>query len=66
MQRFHDNLNRYWQKFTTMVYDINKSRNLKKKTVHHFWKKNNNLDYDRKENILKHAHHISYKKISFN
>ena len=30
MQRLHDKVNGNWQKFTTMVYEINKSRDLKK------------------------------------
>ena len=28
-----------WQKFTTMVYEINKSRDLKERTGNHIWKK---------------------------
>ena len=31
MQRLHDKVNENWQKLTTMVYEINKSRDLKKK-----------------------------------
>ena len=31
MQRLHDKVSGNWQKFTTMVYEINKSRDLKKK-----------------------------------
>ena len=30
VQRLYDNVSRNWQKFTTMVYEINKSRDLKK------------------------------------
>ena len=30
MQRLHDKVNGNWQKLTTMVYEINKSRDLKR------------------------------------
>ena len=39
MQRLHDKVNGNWQKFTTMVYEINKSRDLKKRIGNHIWKK---------------------------
>ena len=39
MQRLHDKVSGNWQKFTTMVYEIKKSRDLKKKTGNHIWKK---------------------------
>ena len=39
MQRLHDKVNGNWQKFTTMVYEINKSRDLKKRIGNHMWKK---------------------------
>ena len=39
MQRLHDKVNGNWQKFTTMVYEINKSRDLKKRKENHIWKK---------------------------
>ena len=62
MQRLHDKVNGNWQKFTTMVYEINKSRDLKKRKGNHIWKKSFWIyDYDRKENTLIYAHHISYK-----
>ena len=50
-------------KFTTMVYEINKSRDHKKRIGSHIWKKISFwiYDYDRKENTLIYAHHISYK-----
>ena len=31
MQRLHDKVRGNWQKFTTMVYELNKSRDLKAK-----------------------------------
>ena len=53
MQRLHDKVGRNRQKFTTNVYDINKSRDLKKRTGNHNWKKSFWIyDYDRKENTL--------------
>ena len=64
MQRLHDKVVGNWQKFTTMVCEINKSRDLKKTTGNHIWKKNFWIyDNDRKENTLIYAHHISYKNI---
>ena len=39
MQRLHDKVSGNLQKFTTMVYEINKSRDLKKRTGNHIWKK---------------------------
>ena len=30
MQGLHDNISGNWKKFTTMVYEINKSRDLKR------------------------------------
>ena len=36
MQRLHDNVSENWQKFTIMAYEINKSRDLEKKTGNHF------------------------------
>ena len=39
MQRLHDKVNGNWQKFTTMVYEINKSRDLKKRIGNHILKK---------------------------
>ena len=39
MQRLHDKVSGNWRKFTTMVYEINKSRDLKKRTGNHIWKK---------------------------
>ena len=39
MQILHDNFSWNWQKFTTMMYDINKSMNLKKRTRNNFCKK---------------------------
>ena len=38
MQRLHDKVSGYWQKFTTMVCEINKSRDLKKRTGNHIKK----------------------------
>ena len=35
MQRLHDKVNGNWQKFTTKVYEINKSRDLKKRIGNH-------------------------------
>ena len=62
MQILHDKVNWNWQKFTTIVYEINKSRDLKKKIGIHIWKTKFWIsDYDRKENTLIYAHHISYK-----
>ena len=59
MQRLHDKVNGNWQKFTTMVYEINKSRDLKKRKGNHIWKKSFWIyDYDRKENT-----HIFLTKI---
>ena len=65
MQRLHYKVSGNWQKFTTMLYEINKPRDLKKKTGNHIWKKGVffNYDNDRKENTLIYAHHISYKNI---
>ena len=39
MQRLHDKVNGNLQKFTTVVYEINKSRDLKKRKGNHIWKK---------------------------
>ena len=38
IQRLHDNVSGNWQNLTTMdmVYEINKSRDLKKRTANHF------------------------------
>ena len=59
MQRLHDKVNGNWQKFTAMVYEINKSRDLKKRKGNHIWKKSIWIyDYDRKENT-----HILLTKI---
>ena len=64
MQRLHNKVSWNWQKFTTMVYEINKSRDLKKRTRNHIWKKTFWIyDNDRKENTLIYAYQISYKKI---
>ena len=35
MQRLHDKVNRNWQMFKTMLYEINKSRDLKKRIGNH-------------------------------
>ena len=35
MQKLHDKVSGNWQKFTTMVYEINKARDLKKRTGNH-------------------------------
>ena len=63
MQRLHDKVSGNWQKFTTMVYEINKSRDLRREqeitSEKSFWI----CDNDRKENTLIYAHHISYKNI---
>ena len=61
MQRLHDKVNGNWQKLTTMVYEINKSRDLKREKEITFEKSFWIHDYDRKENTLINAHHISYK-----
>ena len=37
MQRLHDKVRGNWQKFTTMVYELNKSRDLKERTGNHIW-----------------------------
>ena len=67
MQRLHDKVSGNWQKFTTMVYEINKSRDLKKRTGNHIWKKSfwiyDIYDNERKKNILIYAYYISYKNI---
>ena len=60
MQRLHDKVRGNWQKFTTMVYELNKPRDLKERTGKKFFII---FDNDRKENILIYAHHISYKNI---
>ena len=39
MQRLHDKVNGNWQKFTAIVYEINKSRDIKKRIGNHIWKK---------------------------
>ena len=39
MQRLHDKVNGNWQKLTTMVYEINKSRDLKREKEITFEKK---------------------------
>ena len=39
MQRLHDKVSGNWQKFTTMVYEIDKSTDLKKRTGNHIGKK---------------------------
>ena len=39
MERLHDKVSGNWQKFTTMVYDINKSKDLKKRLGNLIWKK---------------------------
>ena len=39
MQRLHDNVSENWQKFPTMVYDINRSRDLKREQETTFEKK---------------------------
>ena len=39
MQRLHDKVSGNWQKFTTMVYEINKSRDLKKENRKSYLKK---------------------------
>ena len=36
MQRLHDNVNGNWQNSTTMMFEINKSMDLKKRTVNDF------------------------------
>ena len=62
MQRLHEKVSGNWQKFTTMVYEINKSRNVKKRIEITFGQKSFWIyDNDRKENNLIYAHHISYK-----
>ena len=62
IQRLHDKVSGNWQKFTTMVYAINKSRDIKKRTGN--LKKSFLIyDNDRKENTLIYAHHIFYKNI---
>ena len=64
MQRLHNKVNGNWQKFTTMVYEINKSMYIKKRKGNHIGKKSFWIhDYDRKENTLIYAHHISYKNL---
>ena len=64
MQRLQDKISGNWQKFSTMVYEINKSRDLKKRTGNHIWKKSFWIyDNDGKENTLINAQHISYKNI---
>ena len=64
MQRLYDKVSGNRQKFTTMVYEINKSRDLKKRTGNHIWRKSFWIyDNDRKENTLIYAHYISYKNI---
>ena len=63
MQRLHDKVSGNWQKFTTMVYKINKSRDLKERTGNHIWKKKVFESTLMTENILIYAHHISYKNI---
>ena len=62
MQRLHDKVSGNWQKFTTMVYKINKSRDFKERTGNHIWKKVFESTL-MTENILIYAHHISYKNI---
>ena len=62
MQRLHDKVNGNWQKFTTMVYEINKSRDLKKRKGNHIWKKVfESMIMTEKRIPLIYAHHISYK-----
>ena len=58
----HDKVSGNGQKFTTMVYEINKSRDLKERTGNHIWKKVFESTL-MTENILIYAHHISYKNI---
>ena len=63
MQRLHDKVSGNWQKITTMVYEINKSRDLKKRTGNHIWKKLFLIyDYDRKR-ISWYMHIIFLTKI---
>ena len=59
MQRLHDKFSGNWQNFTTMVYEINKSREQEITSEKCF----GIYDNDRKENTLIDAHHISYKII---
>ena len=62
MQRLHDKVTGNWQKFTTMVYEINNQGISKREKEITFEKKSFWIyDNDRKENTLIYAHHISYK-----
>ena len=62
MQRLHGKVSENWQKFTTMMYKINKSRDLKERTGNHIWKKVFESTI-MTENTMIYAHHISYKNI---
>ena len=63
MQRLHDKVNGNWQKITAMVYEMNKSRDLKKENrKSHLKKKFLNLWlWQKREYPDIYAHHIFYK-----